>query len=169
MLKLIRPLKNPSGCRQLLNAIPLQSDISNYAKGRKRSWLYYEPHLGSKPSIQPAFFSHQLDHALKAIDLPFDLGLLSLHSVSLKSDARIKPHRDTSFAQPKAYLINIGKATFGYNPNRHCTLIDKIQPVDLIDGIYEFDCKHLHSVIAAENNRLGLVLWKLTPKYKVLT
>jgi hypothetical protein len=65
----------------------------------------------------------------------------------------IAPHRDHSYGQPMAMLLNIGMAEFAINDKTYV----------LNDGdIMKFNCKLLHAVprIMSEE-RFSLVLWKL--------
>ena len=151
---------------QLLPKMTL--DVSRYAPSRYRLWLITEPSLSKEQKLYPAYNDSYLHSILQWLYPGCDTALISFHGQFSNSfsDARIKHHRDTSFASNTARILNLGNvAHFSYsgcrrnNDSQDCQLY-LLNPGDLI----EFHCKHLHACTHAEPGRISLVMWKLKSK-----
>ncbi|RMG12013.1 MAG: hypothetical protein D6728_07480 [Cyanobacteria bacterium J055] len=111
--------------------------------------------------ILPGFEDDRLYQFAQKVYPGCDIGLITYHGMG--SNACIAPHRDDRYAQPIARLVNLGNCTFGYCNSRIGNKLDRYQLVD--GGIYEFNCKHVHSVLSCSQNRFSIVLWKLRPEF----
>ena len=96
------------------NVLPhLQSDVSNYAKGRQRVWLPYEAPLGNQPftaglldgEVWQWIVDRCAKHGFKA-----QVALIS-------KGGNINPHRDTTFAAAWAMGFNLGKCDWHIGKN----------------------------------------------------
>jgi len=138
--------------------IPLmQDDHSNYAKGRKRLWLFHEVNLKTS-EITEGYLNERLWKLAQRFGC--NIGLMSYGGKSMDSNGLIGWHRDHSYAMPTAFTINLGSATFGYDLKREGG--DR-QNFILNDGeIFKFNCKHPHSLIEIHSDiRFGINLWTL--------
>lgn len=141
----------------------MQPDISSYAKGRYRLWLFHEAILGQK-TIKLAHFDQRLWDFAQRIYPGSNIALLTYNgqAESWTSNGTIKPHRDDTYAIEKAVGCNLGTATFLYNPDRRDSTSANCCTIELGDGdIYSFNCKHLHGVAEAGEGRFSLNIWKL--------
>jgi hypothetical protein len=135
----------------------MTSDVSTYAQGRYRLWLFHECNLKTG-EITKAYVDDRISQFSQRIYPGCNIGLLTFggKEANISSDGRIKPHRDHSYAMPIARSINLGSCIFGYGDEQQ-------QRYQLNDGdITEFNCKVLHSVpkiITPE--RFSIVFWKL--------
>jgi hypothetical protein len=126
----------------------LTSDVSKYAKGRKRAWLngLGEPHL-SFPKISKSIQHLEIDQFIRShLGINYDF---CLAHYSGDRSIGIQPHRDASFANREAYGINLGKCDF--------TVGDRLYKLNAGE-VYSFDCKALHSADPS-TNRWALNLW----------
>ena len=141
----------------------LKKDVSNYAPNRLRTWLFNEGSLYSK-EIWPAYFDEELWELCQEIYIGCEVGLFIYggdYGSNYYSNSCIKWHRDASYAQADAVLINIlGEAEFGYDLERQKGEEITISMTD--KEIYRFNCKHRHCVLNHSNPRASLILWKLT-------
>ena len=140
----------------------MKLDVSSYAPGRYRIWLFHEANLRNPPTVKKAYFDNFWWRLSQKVYPGCQIGLLTFgdEADSIKSDARISWHRDHSFALPIARGINFGaKAKFGYDFHRQSGQKKTIN-LDSGDAL-KFDCKHLHSVISHEPGRFSLILWKV--------
>jgi len=142
----------------------LQRDVSNYAPGRRRAWLQYEPTLVRDYTLKPAHRDERIWNYFTQI-LPgrIDCGLISRGPVG------ISMHRDASYAAYKAYGVNLGETvTFGYrecysdfrwskNANNNAPLTSiTLEPGD----VYEFCCKNPHGILSdISENRWSINFW----------
>jgi len=140
----------------------MQLDVSSYAPGRYRLWLFHEANLRNPPTIKEAYFDELWWKVAQKVYPGCQIGLLTFggKAGTLESDARISWHRDHSFAMPTAIGINFGgNAKFGYDFNRQSG--DK-RSINLASGdVFKFNCKHLHAVLDHEPGRFSLILWKV--------
>jgi hypothetical protein len=145
--------------RELATSImPLmEHDHSNYARGRKRIWLFHEVNLKTS-EVTAGYFNERLWNLAQRFGC--DIGLMSYGGKSLDSTGLISYHRDHSYAMSPAFTINLGQAIFGYDLNRQGG--DK-RDFQLNDGdIIQFDCKHPHSLVEIQSEiRFGINFWKL--------
>lgn len=139
----------------------LKPDVSNYAQKRQRLWLFHEANLGKEPAIKNGHWDEKLWRLSQKIYPECDIALISRHGDD--SDARIKYHRDATYALPPAIILNIGgKAIFSWNKNRSSQKDEEATKYLLEPGnIYAFDCKHRHALLEAEEGRWGLILWQI--------
>lgn len=99
----------------------MQLDVSSYAPGRYRLWLFHEANLRNPPTVKEAYFDDFWWKLAQKIYPGCQIGLLTFggEAGTIKSDARISWHRDHSFAMPITKGINFGgKAKFGYDFQR---------------------------------------------------
>lgn len=165
MLKKFARIPNPEELRAYLtDMLPLfEKDISSYAPGRYRLWLFHEALLGRK-EIKLAHFDQRLWDFCQRTYPGSNIALLTYNgnAQAWKSNGTIRPHRDDTYAIDKAIGCNLGSASFLYNPNRSNTDTDLCDRIPLSDGdIYSFNCKHLHGVAEASSPRFSLNIWKL--------
>jgi hypothetical protein len=137
----------------------MTSDNSNYAKGRKRLWLFHECNLRNTELIRGfGIFDNRLRNFCQRVFPGCNIGLISYGGEG--STGTIDWHRDHTYSQPIARTINLGESTFGYDLNREGG--DR-RELKLRDGeIIEFNCKHPHALLSIDSKeRFGINLWKL--------
>lgn len=145
-------------CRERIHE--MTPDVSNYAKGRYRLWLFNECNLKTGEIVK-GYYDDRIYEFSQRVYPGCNIGLLTFggKSENISSDGRIQQHRDHSYAMPIAKNVNLGSAMFGYGDINH-------KQYQLNDGdIIEFNCKVLHSVseILSEE-RFSLVFWKLNER-----
>ncbi len=142
----------------------MELDVSNYAKGRRRLWLFHESNLRNT-ELTRGFFDKRLWDFCQRVYPSCNIGLLTYGGEG--STGLIDWHRDHSYAQPIARTINLGEAIFGYDLKREGGIKTDAnrdrQNFKLEDGeIIEFDCKHPHALLKIlSNERFSINLWKL--------
>lgn len=139
------------------NVLPhLQSDASNYAKGRQRVWLPYEAPLGNQPftvglmdgEVWQWIVDRCAKHGFKA-----QVALIS-------KGGNIKPHRDTTFAAPWAMGFNLGKCDWHIASARDAAKTD--YTMNLNGGeVFMFNSKHVHAVTNAAEDRWAINVWAI--------
>lgn len=142
-------------CRDRINdMIP---DISNYAKGRYRLWLFHECNLKTG-EVTKAYYDDRIWQFSQKVYSSSNIGLLTFggESKNISSSGLIKPHRDHTFAKSIARSVNLGSCLFGYGNENH-------ELYQLNDGdITEFNCKILHSVAKIlSTERFSITFWQL--------
>ncbi len=140
----------------------MERDVSRYAPGRHRMWLFHEANLQSPPKTSEAYFDEFWWKIAQKIYPGSDIALLTFggKSAGINSDGRIDRHRDHTYAEETAFGINFGaKAEFGYDYHRQAgdRRIMTLHPGD----IYKFNCKHTHALLSHEAQRFSLILWKI--------
>ena len=73
-------------------------------------------------------------------------------------------HRDASYADARAVLVNLGPCTFELDRARDSANGRPADPTSLeLSGgeVLDFDCKHQHRVTNADPARWSVVLWRL--------
>ena len=159
-LKRINQVKNPDALRDWCQSMKdkLIADVSNYAKGRYRLWLFHEVDFRNG-KLTKAYYDQRIFDFSQRIYPGCNIGLLTFGGKldnSKFSDGRINLHRDHTYAKPKAISINLGEAIFSYG---------EPEPKDYLlkDGdILEFNCKVLHGVKQIKSpERFSLVFWQL--------
>lgn len=139
------------------NILPhLQSDVSNYAKGRQRVWLPYEAPLGNQP-FSPGLMDDEVwqwivdrcaKHGFKA-----QVALIS-------KGGNIKPHRDTTYAAPWAMGFNLGVCDWHIASARDAAKTD--YTMHLNGGeVFKFNSKHVHAVTDAASDRWAINVWAI--------
>lgn len=126
-------------------------DVSNYAKGRLRLWLFAEVNLKSG-AVSEGYSDQRIWNFAQRVYPGCDIGLLTFNG-------GIKYHRDHNYATVVARGVNLGSAVFGIKaPNE--TLYT------LQDGdVYEFNCKKEHAVLSHSSDRFSITFWKMREKY----
>jgi hypothetical protein len=153
-----------SFCQSIKHHMTL--DNSNYAKGRKRLWLFHECNLRNTDLIRGfGFFDKRLWNFCQRAYPGCNIGLLTYGGEG--STGLIDWHRDHTYAQPIARTVNLGEAIFGYDLKRDGgiktdTISDR-KEFKLNDGeIIEFNCKHPHALLKiVSKERFSINLWKL--------
>lgn len=151
----------------------LQSDVSNYAKGRQRVWLPYEAPLGNQ-SFTPGLMDDEIwqwivdrcaKHGFKA-----QVALIS-------KGGNINPHGDTTYAAPWAMGFNLGKCDWHIQNNRDAKRTPARPAQADLDAFYQspttshlslnggevfkFNCKHEHAVTNAAPDRWSINVWAI--------
>ena len=145
----------------------LESDVSNYAKGRLRYWLQHEWSLKEKTFI-PGCKDERLWNWCKHWMPDADLGLVVYGSVG------IKPHRDDSYADWRGVGINLGEIESWYYdcqyPEfRYTKIRNESNPIhyNVPPGtVFEFNTKNPHGAINPDPNRWAIFLWKVSKKFR---
>ncbi|MFP4336400.1 MAG: hypothetical protein ACLFQP_00580 [Halothece sp.] len=158
-IKRVAKIPNPDElrqwCRDRISA--MTPDVSNYAPGRYRLWLFHECNLKTGELTQ-SYFDERIYQFSQQIYPGCNIGLLTYggKSGNTNSTGLINKHRDHTYAMPIARTVNLGNAVFGYGDDRH-------QYYPLNDGeVIEFNCKVLHSIPKITTpERFSLVFWKL--------
>lgn len=138
----------------------LEPDVSTYAKGRTRAWLLNEPQLTSNSNdpikVIPKPLLNGIEETICRI---FESEKFEVNTIlCINGPAGIKPHRDGSYADPKAIGINLGTVKWWYGLNRTNT---ELVEVDLpVGAVYTFDCKVLHGSDPIDPNRWAINGWK---------
>jgi hypothetical protein len=157
-LKLISKVKSEtladlrSFCRGSVNL--MTSDVSSYAQGRYRLWLFHECNL-SNGEITKAYHNDRLWNFCQQVYPGTNIGLLTFGGKigNIQSTGLIIPHRDHSYSRPIARTVNLGSCIFNYDGKDY----------QLNDGdIIEFNCKKLHGVTKIlSEERFSINLWQL--------
>ena len=150
-----------SHCQSLIPK--MTPDVSKYAPGRYRLWLFHEALL-SQNRIISAHFDQRLWDFCQRIYPGSNITLLTFggEAQGINSKGTIALHRDDTYAIERACGVNLGTATFAYNTERkssnpNASTIKKLQ---LNDGdIYSFNCKHQHGVLEHSAERFSLNIW----------
>ncbi len=142
-----------------------EEDISSYAPGRQRAWLFGEPDLRKDiVAVKPAFESEYFRELLHAIAPTASVGLVAL--------GIIKPHRDHRYSSGKTWGITTKRCVFEIWP-RETDLRDckrgtgELHELEAGD-ISFFDSKHPHCVWEHELNRFSVTFWEIRPEWKQL-
>lgn len=152
----------------------LQTDPSNYARGRLSGWLGAKWNLKDKTFAEPDICSKRLWQICQSLYPGCDLALLTY---SGETGAGINLHRDDSYASFEARSLSIlesGAPTwFKYQPcysgmsyaadSDESALI--FQLVIPSGGVIRFNCKNPHSAVPPEH-RWSLNMWKVANKFK---
>lgn len=140
-------------CRERI--ADMSQDVSRYAPGRMRMWLFAECNLRqTNARVYPAYTDSRIEKFAQRIFPGCDIALISFNG-------QIDWHRDHNYATTTARAVNLGQAKFGIGlPNDR-------QIIDLQDGdIYEFNCKSPHSILWHSQERFSITFWKMRPEYK---
>jgi hypothetical protein len=158
MIKLISKVKSEtladlrSFCRETTSL--MTSDVSNYAKGRYRLWLFHECNL-SNGKITKSYHNDRLWNFCQRVYPGTNIGLLTFggNINGIHSTGLIKEHRDHGYSRAIARTVNLGSCVFHYDGKEY----------QLNDGdIIEFNCKKLHGVTKIlSNERFSINLWQL--------
>ncbi len=151
----------------------LSRDVSNYAKGRLRTWLGTEPTLTSPTRLlkgSPIPDSH-LQRLRDLVGWQFAYCLVT-YSGDDSIGIGIDPHRDASYADYEAWGWSLsgqcqfryweGRQSFGYSPELvKYTANDPPTHEIVIEAgdIVRFNCKNLHSANPSPG-RWNLNFWR---------
>ena len=132
----------------------MREDLSRYAPGRLRMWLFSECDLRTNAKMYPAYSDSRIEKFAQRVFPGCDIALISFNGL-------IDWHRDHNYATTIARGVNLGSAKFGIGlPNDR-------QIIDLQDGdIYEFNCKQPHSILSHSQERFSITFWKMRSEYK---
>lgn len=156
------------------NILPhLQSDVSNYAKGRQRVWLPYEAPLGNQP-FTPGLMDGEVWQWI--VDRCAKYGFKAQVALISKG-GNIKPHGDTTYAAPWAMGFNLGVCNWHIQNDRDAkrtparpTEADlnafysskTTTHLSLKGGeVFKFNCKHEHAVTEAAPDRWSINVWAI--------
>ena len=165
-LKLISKVKSEtladlrSFCRESVNL--MTSDVSSYAQGRYRLWLFHECDLRTPGTITKAYHNDRLGNFCQRVYPGTNIGLLTFGGKigNIQSTGLIIPHRDHTYSRAIpterfaiARTVNLGSCVFHYDGKEY----------QLNDGdIIEFNCKKLHGVTKIlSEERFSINLWQL--------
>lgn len=153
----------------------LKPDVSNYAKGRLRTWLNKEPSLSSPTKIYEGTQVNEkvLKRLAELIEWDFDFCLVTYSG----DDAiGISPHRDASYADYEAYALHIsgeckfdywmGREEFGKSPNKKEFNIKAEEPTHSLilspGDLVHFNCKNVHAA-SPSARRWNANFWRSKP------
>jgi len=146
----------------------LERDVSSYARGRERVWLQYEWDLKERVFRQGLKLG-KLWRFCKEIYPEAQLGLISRGAIGITA------HRDDSYANYKAYGINLGQCKWQYNleypgymwvPNSRKINPPEITVMNMTGGeVIRFNCKNLHAALECSEDRWSINLWTVSPKF----
>jgi len=146
-------------------------DVSNYAKGRRRTWLQYEAPLSPSQRWKQGDKDQYLWDFVLTTMAPYgvvpELGLVS-------KGGQIEFHRDAAYAQFKAFAINLGKVTWEYRQSypEYSWVSDefRIRPPKLVTfemtggEVFQFNSKNEHRAINADPERWAFNMWNIKPQ-----
>lgn len=179
MIEITKTIPNPEKIVTWLENIikpHLVPDVSNYAKGRLKTWLGAEPTLTSPTKILQGteIDDKILKRLAELIEWDFDFCLVTYSGD--ENAIGISPHRDASFADYEAIGVHLseeclfnywmGREEFGKSPNKYEFNPHKEAPThsfELIPGqVIKFNCKNFHSA-SPSSKRWNLNFWKKKP------
>jgi len=146
-------------------------DVSNYAKGRRRTWLQYEAPLSPSQRWKQGDKDQYLWDFVLTTMAPYgavpELGLVS-------KGGQIEFHRDAAYAEFKAFAINLGRVTWEYEQSypQYNWVSDKllIRPPKLMTfemtggEVFQFNSKNRHRAINADPERWAFNMWNIKPQ-----
>jgi hypothetical protein len=165
-MEIIKRLK-PERTAQIikhLESIPMQTDKSTYAKGRKIQWIGKEPMLFAKSNIlesaRKAYVDRRIVEFCRKV-MPFKVDYI-LISYSGEAASGINWHRDASYGKALAGTINLGTCRFGLRERSgNCSpqSQESEQWLNLTGGeVITFDCKHPHCAVPS-SQRWAIHCW----------
>jgi len=140
----------------------LVADVSSYAAGRMRIWMPYEAPLDSpannKRPFMPGLLDEEVWNWIKAICLKH--GFVAATCLISKGGA-INPHRDTTYAEPWAMGINLGKCSWSIGRTRETA--SDFYTMELTGGeVFKFNSKHVHKVENVSPDRWAINIWRIS-------
>lgn len=151
--------------------VDLESDVSNYAVGRKRLWLPYEAPLGNQP-FKPGLLNAEIWQWI--VDNCAKHGFTAQVALISKG-GNINPHGDTTYAAPWAMGFNLGKCDWHIQTDRSAARTPAKPTQQHLDNFYnsettahfslfggevfKFECKHEHAVTNAASDRWAINVW----------
>lgn len=139
----------------------LEADVSNYAKGRMRTWMPYFAPLDSKNNMNQPFMPGILDDEIWQwiVDLCAKHGFKA-DTCLISMGGNIGPHRDTTYAAAWAFGINLGVCNWHIASNRDSAKTD--YTMSLTGGeVFKFNSKHTHAVTDAAPDRWAINVWAI--------
>jgi len=166
----------------------LEADVSNYAKGRMRTWMPYFAPLDSQRNMNQPFTPGVLHPEL----WQFIVDLCAKHGMQaqtclISKGGNISPHRDTTYAAAWAMGINLGECNWHIAASRDLEYewseknnkfmrsvgrgaakkLSDLHPgelysMDLSGGeVFSFNSKHVHAVRDAAPSRWAINVWAI--------
>jgi|GEM_PF-3346964 len=148
-------------CKVALNKAGSQ-DISNYAKDRRRVWLFGEPDLRKNViAVKAAYRDHYFEN--------LRLNLAPSSHFGLVAQVLIKPHRDHRYSIGPTWSITTKSCLFEIWP-RETSLKDCKQGTGELHqlqagDISSFHSKCPHAVWEMEPERVSVTFWEARPEW----
>ena len=152
----------------------LQKSESGYARGRLHAWLNCRPSLDREVSVpQP---TGNIWSALTELVPGIETAECWLNGRD--SSKGIHPHRDATYADRMAYILNLGSTRFRIwlprSEPAHADLVCVQRNAKYDEYIAEltggelirFDCKMLHGSTSSAQSRWGIGMWTVSTKWK---
>lgn len=138
-------------CKDLLRQYG-KPDKSSYTSDRQILWIGNQPLFGKERREIAGHGDRIIKEVADLIYPDHDYILIA------GGNTEIGMHRDASYAAPKAISINLGgEAYFEYGN----------APQRLEHGeITEFNCKELHGILEADQDRIVIAIWQRNPKWQ---
>lgn len=146
-----------------------------YASGRRYAWLGWEPSFQEPPSAL-ARPRGRLWSALQ--EWVPEIEAAECWCNGEGSSPGIRPHRDAPYADPVAYILNLGRTRFRIWLPTDCVPHPGLARIaahtrfseyamELTGGeLIRFDCKVLHASATEEVRRWGIGMWKFKASWK---
>lgn len=139
----------------------LETDVSSYARGRKRIWMPYQAPLDTAANMTQPFEPKLMHHALWQwiVDICHKYGMKAQTALISKGGS-INPHRDTTYAAEWAFGINLGECKWSIASKRESAKTD--YTMELKGGeVFSFNSKHVHSVSDVSPERWAINVWAI--------
>lgn len=139
----------------------LIKDVSSYAPNRRRIWMPYEAPLDYPGSFDspfvPGLLNSEIWQWITSICHRHDF---TPHTCLISKGGTIKPHRDTTYASPLAFGINLGNCSWHISSHRDFSKPD--YTMNLSGGeVFKFNCKHIHAVTDSSPDRWAINVWTI--------
>ena len=170
MAKILENIKGTDEFKEILKFMSetsyRQIVKSSYAPLRQEKWYGYNSNLQSvKSDRHEVLFTEPIPAIFERIQRLYypdsDSMLMAYGNKEDKSDSSIAPHRDHSFCQAKAVMINFGTSVFTEHPYEGEPIEYKLSPGDIV----EIDTKIIHSSNQISNRRYNATFRKVRPEY----
>ena len=138
---------------------------SSYAPLRQEKWYGWNSNLQSvKGDRHEVLFSEPIPKAFERIQkeyYPTSDSMLMAFGLKPESDTSIAPHRDHSFCESKAVMINFGTTIFTEHPYDSDPIEYNLEPGDII----EIFTKIIHSSKQISERRYNATFRKVRHEY----
>ena len=143
----------------------LVGDVSSYAAGRKRAWMPYEAPLDSPGNKGRPFVPGVLNKEIWGwVKTKCEKHGFSPDTCLISKGGSIKAHRDTTYAAEWAFGINLGGCRWSIAKSRDSAT--DFYNMRLVGGeVFKFNCKFVHKVEEAAENRWSINAWKISDSY----